>query len=420
VSNFLGLATVTAALRLELKHALDEEALAMPGSMVHGATVTAVRPDGPATGLPDHGVNIFLYHVTPNVARRNEDLPSRDTRGNLVQRPRAAVDLHYILTFYGSDGDLEAERLMGVVIRRLHERAILTKPIIESARTDPGSPYLADSNLADDEPLRLTPETLSVEDLSKVWSILLQTAYRPSLTYRASVVLLESDAAPRTTLPVRDYDVEVITLPHLAIARVRAAGQDPALRNEYAGRFDVPMGTTELEIEGVDLLADETDVVIDGDTADPPSPGSTGTSLQVTVSALTPGVHTVQVIRRVAMGKPNAEPHVGFASNTAILVVPPEIDPRSPGYVPDATDPRIELLAPGAEGEATLLLYTAGKNGLSYTLRSRPRGEGDPFVFGAPDLAKETYLMRLQVGGVTSTLEPNGIGPYNGPNVTVT
>jgi hypothetical protein len=91
MSNFLAIATVTAAL-----HGVLSEAIAL--DEVGGAEVTTLRPDGNGEGLPDPGVNIFLYQVTPNAAWRNADLPTRRSGGELVQRPQAALDLSYLFT----------------------------------------------------------------------------------------------------------------------------------------------------------------------------------------------------------------------------------------------------------------------------------------------------------------------------------
>jgi hypothetical protein len=91
MSNFLAIATVTAALRQTLN--------AVAGIDVPGAEVTTMRPDEPTN--TDARVNIYLYQVTPNAAWRNADLPTRRNDGGLVQRPQVALDLHYLLTFYG-------------------------------------------------------------------------------------------------------------------------------------------------------------------------------------------------------------------------------------------------------------------------------------------------------------------------------
>ncbi len=71
--------------------------------------MTNVRPDDQAH-LPAVGVNIFLYQVSPNVAWRNADLPTPRADNSLLHRPQAALDLNYLLTFYGEDTTLDQQR----------------------------------------------------------------------------------------------------------------------------------------------------------------------------------------------------------------------------------------------------------------------------------------------------------------------
>src|SRR5215216_5475616 len=104
MSNFLSIATVTATLSQLIQAAI--------GTDVPGATVSTIRPDGNGgNNIPDIGVNLYLYQVTPNIAWRNADLPTRNSDGQAVQRPRAAIDLHYLLTFFGNEVQLEPQRL---------------------------------------------------------------------------------------------------------------------------------------------------------------------------------------------------------------------------------------------------------------------------------------------------------------------
>src|ERR1051326_8249061 len=112
MSNYLAIATVTATLQRVLQ--------AVIGGDVPGATATTVRPDASGQGLPPVGVNIFLYQVTPNAALRNADLPTRNASGQAGQRPVAALDLHYLMSFYGADKQLEPQRVLGSVVRTLH------------------------------------------------------------------------------------------------------------------------------------------------------------------------------------------------------------------------------------------------------------------------------------------------------------
>jgi hypothetical protein len=88
MSNFLAIATVTEALRQMLDAAVGRD-------VSGGARATAVRPtgsvDGSSDGLPDVGVNVYLYQVSPNHSWRNADLPTRRGDCTMIQRPRAAL-----------------------------------------------------------------------------------------------------------------------------------------------------------------------------------------------------------------------------------------------------------------------------------------------------------------------------------------
>ena len=140
MANQFGIATVTATLQQLLDRTVSAD--------VPGASATMISPDGPAALAPDPGVNIFLYQVVPNGAWRNEDLPTRTSSGAPANRPRTAIDLHYLLTFYGDDADFEPQRVMASSIRVLHARPVLTRKQIEAALT--AHPVLAPSDLAAD------------------------------------------------------------------------------------------------------------------------------------------------------------------------------------------------------------------------------------------------------------------------------
>ncbi|HAJ38467.1 MAG TPA: hypothetical protein DCL15_22590 [Chloroflexi bacterium] len=193
MSNHLAIATVTASLVRYLQGAV--------GADVGNAVVTAVRPDGPNSGVPEVGLNIFLYQVTPNAAWRNQDLPTRRPDGSLHQRPQIALDLHYLLTFYGDETQLEPQRILGSAVRALHTRPILSRQEIRSAIA--ANAFLAGADLADEiETVKLTPQSLTLEELSKLWSVLFQTPYTLSMAYDASVVLIAADSQPSMVQPV--------------------------------------------------------------------------------------------------------------------------------------------------------------------------------------------------------------------------
>ena len=205
MSSHLAVATVTATLRRRLQAAIVVDVPDVD------ATVTTTRPtDTKNGGGPAPGVNIFLYQVTANPAWRNADLPSRSADGRLVQRPQVALNLDYLLSFSGDEAQLVPQRLLGSVVRAMHVQPVLNRALIQETIEDPSLPYLQDATLADQvEPVKFTPITLSMEEVSKLWSVFLHTPYALSVTYQASVVLIESDDTPQPAAPVTKPQVDV-------------------------------------------------------------------------------------------------------------------------------------------------------------------------------------------------------------------
>ena len=79
-------------------------------------------------------------------------------------------------------------------MRALHDHPLLGADEIRTA--------LADNDLADQiERIRITPQTMSVDEFSKLWTTF-QVGYRISAAYHVSVVLIDSTRPARTPLPV--------------------------------------------------------------------------------------------------------------------------------------------------------------------------------------------------------------------------
>jgi hypothetical protein len=211
VTTALGLAAVTAVLRDRLNEGVvNHDVSAVTGSTV---SVTTLAPDRvlSAEGTETSQLNIFLYQVTPNSGWRNEGLPSRDGSGrHRLTNPPLALDLHYLVTAYGSE-PLHREILLGYAMQLLHEYPVLTREMIRTALNpspDVGSDLppalraLATCGLADQvENLRITPQFLNSEEMSKLWTAT-QSHFRPSAAYQVSVVLIEAQQSTRSTLPV--------------------------------------------------------------------------------------------------------------------------------------------------------------------------------------------------------------------------
>ena len=310
MSNYLAVATVTAT----LSHLLQSAA----GSDVPGATVTTTRPDGAAGDSPAPAINLYLYQVSHNPTWRNKDLPTRRTDGRLAQRPRVALDLHYLLSFYGNEAQLEPQRLLGSAVRTLHARPILTRAMIRETMADANFAFLAPSDLDDEEELvRFSPVPLTLDELSKLWSVFFQTRYAVSVAYEASVVLIETAETPRPAPPVRRPQLYVLPFRQPVVDSVTALAGPPGAPI-FAG--------SELRISGRHLRADQVRVRIGGSELTPPAGSVRENEIELTLppDALRAGLHGLQVVQPVLMGSPPA-PHRGFQSNVASFVLRPTL-----------------------------------------------------------------------------------------------
>jgi hypothetical protein len=212
VSSALAIAGVSAVIKDLLDSGLIDGQIT--DTMGQGVTVSVTAPDSIALGNDAAPrLNLFLHQVTPNLGWRNVGLPGFDTTGQQrTGTPPLALDLHYLLTAYGT-ADLQAEVLLGYAMQLMHETPVLARSAIRKALNPPALPVnggllpsvyqaLRASDLADQlEQIKITPQPMNTEELSKLWTAL-QAHYRPSAAYQATVVLIESRRAARSALPV--------------------------------------------------------------------------------------------------------------------------------------------------------------------------------------------------------------------------
>ena len=200
MSNALAIAHVTQALALLIENNVGPE---------FGEAVKVEPRKPPADPqLEQPTISVFLYQVTPNTSQRNNDLPTRAADGTLVKRPAAALDLHYVISAYGDERELVGQRLIGSVVRTLHEIPILPKDVIEQAGE---RPYLAGSDLAEAaQRVRFSPTVMDVDETSKLWGMLYQTPYTLSVVYQAALVFIDGRESPLPGKPVERPEVRVL------------------------------------------------------------------------------------------------------------------------------------------------------------------------------------------------------------------
>ena len=430
MSSALAIAGVTAVLRDLIDAGLIEQQVS--GTLGQGVTVSALPPDAIKLQADEPPrLNLFLHQVSANAAWRNAALPSRGADGHVLSNAPLALDLHYLVTAYGSM-DLHGEVLLGSAMQVLHETPVLARDAIRTVFNQPmppGSPLasvyqaLRGCALAEQvEQIRITPAPINTEELSKLWTAM-QARYRPTAAYQVSVVLIEARKPARSPLPV-----------------LTRGAKDPVTQRELG--VAVQAGTTSPypELESF-KLTDERLEALPGDT------------LTLHGHALDGVGHTLRLTNLLQHVDRSIAPPVSASATDVAFTVPddPAGLPAGPylaalqlthAGVPGVSNPRPLPLAPlitsiplavtlDAEGAITVPI--------SFKPQARPTQSvslivggvevaAAPFAaptaalsFLVPGLLPGDYWVRLRVDGVESPIVDRTQAPpvFNGPRLTV-
>ncbi len=409
MSNALGIAAVTAV----LKDILNNRAI---DASVGNVTVTTKPPDKIKTDTHEETqLNLFLYQVTPNQGWRNVGQPSVGADGaSRVSNPPLALDLHYLLSAY-SDEEFKAEVLLGYAMQALHETPVLTREMVRNHFTaDPtgltggGLPpplnSLAAGELADQvELVKITPQALSTEEISKLWTAF-GAHYRPTAGYQATVVLIESRRPTKAALPVKDRRLYALTIRE---PRIDAIETD-------AGPGVPIVATSKLVLTGKRLVGEQTtEVLVSAQLATIES--ATEEKIVVAQPAgLRAGVQAVQVAHRVRMGEPPPGAlHRAFESNVAAFVLHPTFGGLSLSPAPSGAGPYTGVatvtVTPGAGRAQRILLLLNSRTtspANSYAFVADPRASDvAPIKVRLQDVVRGDYFVRVQVDGAESRVE---------------
>ncbi len=419
MSNYLAIATVTAALQRLLQTGIRED--------VPGANVTTMRPDNPAAMSLSVGINVYLYQATPNPAWRNADLRTRRPKGDLIKHGQAGLDLHYLLTFYGNEQELEPQRLMGSAIKTLVDQPTLTQDSIRQTIEYSNLPFLASSTLDDQVQLvQFIPSSITTEDLSRIWSVFFQIPYSLSFAYQGMAVLIQGDKPGKAALPVRKRQFNV-SFNRLHIEQVEL---ENTLEQAVTQR-------SRLVLKGQNLWHPHAQVQI-GDVKVTPQE-VTDTKIVVDLSALNDseaqllkaGVQGVQVIHPPAQFQVSTSYSAGIESNVLPLVLCPVIleEPERPLVTVEERDE--ERYSGTVTVQADINIVPNQRvflilNGLadeqpdSYIFRAARRVDvTTTMTFPIENIAAGSYLIRLQVDGAESPLRVDDEDRYIGPAIVV-
>lgn len=128
-------------------------------------------------------LTLFLYSISPTVELRNEmEIPGNPPGNGFVSEP---LDLYYLLTAFApttqdpTDQTLDAHLLLGFAMRVFFDSGILTGTVLQGA-------------LPRDEELRLTLQPMTVEDLTRIWSVFPDSVLHASVSFLLTPVRLLS------------------------------------------------------------------------------------------------------------------------------------------------------------------------------------------------------------------------------------
>jgi hypothetical protein len=426
VTTSLGIAATTAVLRQLLQNAIPAAQLF---GVLGGIDVTALPPDRIDVTAETSKLNLFMFQVRPNTGWRNADLPSHDDAGRRLTNPPLALDLSYMMSAYGAQ-NFHGEILLGYGALVLHQTRVLTRAAVKATfaggALPPDLALLATADLEGQEELvKLSMESLSIDELSRLWSVFGEK-YRPSIAFQATVVLL------------RGGDAALAQGPPVLRARLATTSSiNPTISAVEPAMVTVGPGTT-IDLVGAGLLTADTVVAFSSAESAAPGAVSTPSRLRVTLPAtLRAGVNTVRVEQPARF---ETDLRGGPESNVAPFTLRPAfalkagapditIGARTNTGQLTATTITVRLLPPvGKRQRVSLLLDETGvAPGLarhSYAVEAPPREADladttDTFAFTLAAVNRAKYLVRVRVDGAETELGMTA-GVYDKPAVDLT
>jgi hypothetical protein len=434
VSTSLAIGAVSAVLQEMLHSRLAGDPVA---GVMGNVAVSVLPPDRVSlTGASDpNQVNLFLHQVSRNPGWANVDLPSRAGDGQRVAAPPLVLDLHYLLTVFGST-PLYSEILLGECMLALHEQPVPSRAVIERALAPAAPPAgfpvaLAQSGIGEQiERIRIAPSTISAEDVSRLWSAM-QARYRSTVAYQVTTVVIESTQAARRALPVGRR-----------LGSAEASGRPQLLAVEHAdGALEPVTAGAPLRLRGRQLAADMVRVEIGGIDASALVTSVGADEILLTLPAalpagLRPGVLGVRVLHRRPLGDPPVA-HAASESNVVPLLLRPTV---SAAFAQSASEviAGVTVLSGSVTLTFTSPVARHQRVQLMLNLRDAPAGGDVSVVVPAPDalglaagidettsvivpvrrVPTGSYLVRASVDGADSLLEIDpGTGRYAAPEL---
>lgn len=376
-------------------------------SMLGDVSVSIGSPGSASTkdrATRTKSINLFLYHVRPTPSLRNRTLPIYE-RDRLVNVPEIGLDLYYLLSFHGvKQNDVEAENLLGLAVSALNAHPILDQRDFADS-SEPGEQA---SGIVDS--VALTPMSLTIEEMQRLWQMFPSTSYSLSISYCASSALLVSDAVPQPPLPTSPSQ------PGSPPAKV-GAGAPITLDSVQAAegpQQPIVYGNM-ISIQGQHLAAARVALQIAGQRFAVPSDQVSPHTLTFALSpaSIIAGQPELQVLHLDAKASLASARVLSSSPPTNLTIHPKltraqllyaELDPRGQGQLEGKLSLRISPAPRPGQRIGVLLNALGGSQAYAFTTQVSSEGS-TKLEFAFHGVRGGDYLVRYEVDGVSSILE---------------
>jgi hypothetical protein len=391
MSNPLAIAAVTTTLRSLLIGRL-------------GAVDVTARPlDKARNGANTNQVNLFLYQTATDAALSNMPMPGQGKPGE-SGLPPLPLTLYYLISSYGqNDDDIQGHRLLGQAMSVLHDHPLLGAAEIRDAC----AADLPESDLHNQiERVRITRESMSVDEMSKLWMIF-KSEYRLSAAYQVSVVLIESRRATKTPLPVLSRGSEdqgASTQPDLK-SPFPTLTEVAFPRRQFSALLGDTLTISGFNLDGANVLVTLSHPFLAAERVLTPQAGNTATEIRVTIpnepANLPAGFYSLSV----AVTRPGEV--FSRTTNRLVFALAPQITSLMPMTVARAgTNATVNITCqPDVRLAQRAALLLADREVIAVAPPPPPPApppQTNTLNFQIPDAVPGEYFVRLRVDGVDS------------------
>lgn len=152
--------------------------------LIPADSIALVSP-GEIEGKDNIRLSLFLYQVEENTFLKNQEMEKIGS--SRLKSPPLALDLYYMLTSYPSTGiqdrterTQEEHSILGRAMQTLHDNPVLAGSVLKGSLP------------AHNTELRVAGTSMSLDDMSKIWSTFKDKSFRPSVCYQVTPVKIDS------------------------------------------------------------------------------------------------------------------------------------------------------------------------------------------------------------------------------------